>query len=138
MYNATWTIVDDHHHASTVLHMDLTDAVNLMVWAAKGPDGKPGYALWHIFPPGSVQYLRKFLVEVVGFTGPGDAIHSQQICMTPTLLDQFYDEYKIRPYTILQRPGEAVYIPAGCPHQVDHKPIIPTHARSDLHTYILI
>jgi len=59
-------------------------------------------------------------VKVAGFTGPGDAIHSQQICMTPALLSQFYDVYKIRPYTILQRPGEAVYIPAGCPHQVSN------------------
>ncbi|KIM80675.1 hypothetical protein PILCRDRAFT_52980, partial [Piloderma croceum F 1598] len=63
MYNADGSMQDDQHHGSTKLHMDITDALNLMVWAAKLPDGSPGYAIWHIFPAAISDILRQFLRE---------------------------------------------------------------------------
>ncbi|KIM87080.1 hypothetical protein PILCRDRAFT_31089, partial [Piloderma croceum F 1598] len=79
MYNACETAPDDQHQGSTKLHGDLTDAVNIMLWAAKNADGTPGCALWHIFPATALAFFRNFLIEVCGFTGPGDPIHSQLI-----------------------------------------------------------
>jgi len=97
--------------------MDITDAVNVMLWAAE-KDGEPGYALWHIFPASASQRLRKFLRDAVGFTGLGDPIHSQTFYLTPALLTRLTVEYEVAPYVIKQYPGHVVYIPAGCAHQV--------------------
>jgi lysine-specific demethylase 3 len=109
---------DNQHNGSTRLHKDLTDAVNIMVWSANFPDGTPGDALWHIYPPWAAEILSGFLRVRAGFRGQGDPIHSQTICMTPSLIELFFVEHGIQPYTIYQRPGQAVFIPAGCPHQV--------------------
>ena len=46
MYFAFTTVQDDHHDGSTKLYMDLTDATNMMLSSAIGPDGKVGCALW--------------------------------------------------------------------------------------------
>lgn len=102
---------------STWLHMDLTDAANIMHWAAP-LDDKPGYAVWDVFPADSTPLLRKFLTEAVGFEGPGDPIHSQGFFLTPELLDRLQASYGVKPYTIHQYAGQVVFIPAGCPHQV--------------------
>jgi hypothetical protein len=118
MYNSQATVPDDQHQASTKLHMDMADAVNIMLWAGPLPDGKPGFAIWQIYPPEVSPILRKFLVEEGVFEGPGDPIHSQTINMTPTLLRRLWDRYRVRPYIYYQYPGEAVFIPAKSAHQV--------------------
>jgi JmjC domain, hydroxylase len=79
---------------------------------------KPGCVLWHIFPTMVLAFLRNFLIEVCGFKGPGNPVHSQLIYITPGLLQRFFEQYHILPYTIRQYPGEAVFIPAYCAHQV--------------------
>jgi lysine-specific demethylase 3 len=112
------SVQDNHHNGSTRLHKDLTDAVNIMTWSAPFPDGTPGDALWHIFPPWTAEILSSFLRAKTGFTKPGDIIHWQTTYVTPALLECFFVEHGIRPYTIYQRPGQAVFIPAGSPHQV--------------------
>jgi hypothetical protein len=104
--------------------MDITDAVNLMLWAADSSDGKAGYALWHIFPASASSILRKFLMEEQGAMGSGDLIHSQAVYLTPDMLQRLNNGYGIRPYTIYQYQGEAVYIPAYCAHQVRHLSIL--------------
>jgi hypothetical protein len=118
MYNANGTVPDDLHHGSTKLHMDLTDALNRMLWAAKSPDSEPGYAKWEIFDAIDAPLLRKFLVECHSSTGLGDPVHSQSIYLTPHLLKRLFEKYGIRPYTIFQFPGDVVLIPAYCAHQV--------------------
>jgi hypothetical protein len=120
MYNAYGTLQDDTHHCSTRLHTDLTDAVNVMLWAAPLPDGKPGCAVWHIFSAEASSSLRTFMRNHLGFDQPGDPIHSQSIYLTPGMLDTLAKKYTVRPFTIWQHPGEAVFIPAGCAHQVSH------------------
>jgi hypothetical protein len=114
MYNASGS---NGHHGSTALHMDVTDAVNIMVWAASCSDGSAGYALWHIFPAAASDILRQFLREQ-GFIGAGDPIHSQSIYITPAMLQLLFEKYGIRPHVIHQHAGEAVFIPDGCAHQV--------------------
>jgi JmjC domain, hydroxylase len=97
--------------------MDVTDALNRMLWAAKSPDGEPGCTKWEIFDAIDAALLRKFLIEC-GIMGPGDPIHSQMVYLTPHLLKLLFEKYGIRPYTIFQYPGDVVLIPAYCAHQV--------------------
>jgi hypothetical protein len=118
MYIAYKTMQDNNHHGSTKLHMDITDAVNLMLWAADSGDGATGYALWHIFSASASCILHKFLIEEQGAMEYGDPIHSQAVYLTPDMLQRLYNQHGIRPYTIYQRQGDAVYIPAYCAHQV--------------------
>jgi hypothetical protein len=118
MYNAQATMQDDDHHGSTRLHLDLTDAVNIMMWTATLADGTAGYALWHIFAAADLPLVRLFLVAEGVFKGEGDSVHSQTICITPTLLERLFVKHGIRPYVIRQYAKQAVFIPAGCAHQV--------------------
>ncbi|KAI0365278.1 hypothetical protein BV20DRAFT_1038982 [Pilatotrama ljubarskyi] len=117
IYSALACPFDEDHSGSTRLHIDLSDAINVMTYAGTCYDGAPGYALWHIFEACDVPALRDFMQ----FKFPphsGDVIHNQEIYLTPSLLRELDDTRGVRPYLIHQRVGEAVFIPAGCPHQV--------------------
>jgi hypothetical protein len=105
--------------------MDLTDAVNIMIWAGKCSDGSPGYALWHIFPAEVADILRRFLREEGLSEAGGDLIHTQKIYVNSSMLGRLYEKHGVRPYIIYQRPGEAVFIPAGCAHQVRCRLCLP-------------
>ena len=118
MYNSNGCRAEDDHSGSTKLHMDLTDAVNVMLWAGLCYDGSPGYALWHLYPPLMVIILRQFFREEGLNQGAGDFIHSQRIYVTSAMHERIYKKYDMKPYVIHQRPGEAVFIPAGWAHQV--------------------
>lgn len=120
MYNAHSSIHQGSHVGSTKLHMDITCAVNILLWAARSPNGEEGGALWTIFDYESNEKLREFLRNEYKFTGPGDPIHSQSIWVTDSMLQRLREDYGVRFYTIVQHPGEAVFIPAGCPHQVSN------------------
>jgi lysine-specific demethylase 3 len=120
MYIAYGNLNSDNPHGSTRLHLDVTAAVNIMLYAADHPDGSSGLAVWHIFPASATSDIRKFLLqeETVGFNGPGDPIHNHDIYLDPPLLALLASKYGIQPYTIYQAPGDAIFIPAGCAHQV--------------------
>ena len=120
MYNAHGNPNDDNSHGSTQLHLDVTSAVNIMLYAADFADGRSGGALWHIFPISTLPSLRDFLRNepTIGFREPGDPIHNQGIYLTPTLLRLLAEKHDIRPFIIHQKPGDAIFIPAGCAHQV--------------------
>jgi len=47
-----------------------------------------------------------------------DPIHDQSWYLDETLRERLWTEYGVRGYTILQCVGDAVFIPAGTPHQV--------------------
>lgn len=102
---------------TTRLHMDWTDTCNIMPWAAEPTIGTVGYALWHLFKAEDSEKIRAFL-RARGYVEARDLIHSQQIYLTPQLLEELYKEQGVRAYEIKQKPGMAVYIPAGCAHQV--------------------
>ncbi|KAI0063948.1 hypothetical protein BV25DRAFT_1774783, partial [Artomyces pyxidatus] len=121
MYNAFGNEDDENKKGSTRLHMDATDAVNIMAHAELHPDGRLGAAKWDIFTRDSIPKLRTFLRIEGGFEGVGDPIHSQSIYLTPSLLRRLSTDYGIRPYTLYQNPGQAVFIPSGCPHQVSNR-----------------
>ncbi|KAI9446920.1 hypothetical protein BJY52DRAFT_1193828 [Lactarius psammicola] len=107
----------DGHHGSTRLHCDLTDAVNVCVFAAQQSDGSPGGARWDIFSPEDTMRLRKVLRA---HTEPEDPVFAQNTYLTPAQLHELERNHNVKPYTFFQHEGEAVFIPAGCAHQVSN------------------
>ncbi|KAL8543882.1 hypothetical protein ACS0TY_004439 [Phlomoides rotata] len=112
--------------------MDATNQKQLF-----GSEGDVGYnissddagsgALWDIFRQQDVpkleEYLKRhfnefrhihcnLLQEVI------HPIHDQTIYLTSEHKKRLKEEYGIEPWTFVQRLGDAIFIPAGCPHQV--------------------
>ncbi|KAI1785997.1 hypothetical protein LXA43DRAFT_898773 [Ganoderma leucocontextum] len=115
MYIATR---DLYSRGSTALHLDATSAVNILVHVE--PDGsEEDGALWHIFSTDDTPNLREYLRQT-GNTSP-DPIHAQSTYLTDPMLANLWTQYRIKPYRIVQRYGDAVFIPAGCPHQVSNR-----------------
>ncbi|RKP37477.1 hypothetical protein BJ085DRAFT_10394, partial [Dimargaris cristalligena] len=110
---------------TTNLHLDMADAINLMVYSPPvddptGPDAPPAAAVWDIFPFEDLPKIRNFLRNRaqrlnISFDDP---IHDQSIYLHTGLLAQLFEEEGVRPWRVLQNPGDAVFVPAGCAHQV--------------------
>ncbi|XP_057787299.1 lysine-specific demethylase JMJ25-like isoform X2 [Salvia miltiorrhiza] len=84
-------------------------------------------ALWDIFRQQDVpkleEYLKRHFNEfrhIYGNLLPEviHPIHDQTIYLTLEHKKRLKEEYGIEPWTFVQRLGDAVIIPAGCPHQV--------------------
>lgn len=142
MYNSMASSQEAGSKGSTRLHMDMADALNVMLYAAQCPDGTPGYAAWDLFRAEDSDKLRAFLKKRFGPGARGnsgangqqaadkaaaamqeqmaahDPIHSQLFYLDVVLRKALFDEFGVRSYRIYQRPGEGVFIPAGCAHQV--------------------
>lgn len=103
---------------STRLHMDMADALNIMTYAAPTPDGKPGSAAWDLFRAEDSDKIREFLRNKYKGTFQHDPIHSQQFYLDTTLRQELWQQFGVKSYRVYQKPGEAVFIPAGCAHQV--------------------
>ena len=114
------SILDDKSSGTTRLHMDMADAVNLMQHAELCPDGQPGGAVWDIFRPEDSESLRQFLSGLKNHDKLLHPIHGQRHYLGPGLLRRLSDQYQVQSYRIYQRPGQAVFIPAGCAHQVNY------------------
>uniref|UniRef100_A0A9J7YS38 Lysine-specific demethylase n=1 Tax=Cyprinus carpio carpio TaxID=630221 RepID=A0A9J7YS38_CYPCA len=147
MYNAYGLIsTEDRRVGTTNLHLDVSDAVNVMVYVGI-PEGdkvmqtieegdvddvtkrrvyeakeKPG-ALWHIYAAKDAEKIRELLRKVgeeQGQENPPDhdPIHDQSWYLDQTLRRRLYEEYGVQGWSIVQFLGDAVFIPAGAPHQV--------------------
>ncbi|XP_065653392.1 uncharacterized protein LOC136071840 isoform X2 [Hydra vulgaris] len=83
---------------------------------------KPG-ALWHIFPAKSAEKIRIFLRRIsvergLKLSAYSDPIHDQAFYLDKPLLDRLKQEEGVVGFAICQCLGDAVFIPAGAPHQV--------------------
>lgn len=107
-------------------------ARNKMKPSIDDPNGEVGNqpsagALWDIFRREDAGKLRDYLVKhsrefkhfkcrpVEQVIHP---IHDQCFYLTTEHKRRLNEEYGIEPWTFVQKLGEAVFIPAGCPHQV--------------------
>jgi len=138
---------------TTNLHLDISDAVNLMVHASVPLDSDntehnaavlraitesdcdvltssrvtdggelPG-ALWHIYNARDADKIRDLVNKVALERGErleqhSDPIHDQSCYLDRTLRKRLMEEYNVIGYPIVQCLGDAVFIPAGAPHQV--------------------
>ncbi|KZF24689.1 hypothetical protein L228DRAFT_267001 [Xylona heveae TC161] len=112
--------------ATTNLHLDVTDAINIMVYAStsSGEEGseqtdKPA-AVWDIFEPRSTQFLNRFLRQKYKDLKVDDPVNRQLFFLTDADLKVLDSEEwgYTKSFRIFQEPGDAVLIPAGCAHQV--------------------
>ncbi|CAE6511592.1 unnamed protein product [Rhizoctonia solani] len=120
MYNAFTSSEGPGGQGSTRLHMDMADAVNIMMYASESPDGSPGVAAWDIFRARDSDKIRSYLRRHFQdrATEFRDPIHSQLFYLDSHHRKKLYDEEQVFSWRIYQRPGDAVFIPAGCAHQV--------------------
>ncbi|KAM4707877.1 lysine-specific demethylase 3A isoform 2-T2 [Discoglossus pictus] len=83
---------------------------------------KPG-ALWHIYAAKDTEKIRQFLKKVAEEQGQEnppdhDPIHDQSWYLDNALRKRLYQEHGVQGWAIVQFLGDAVFIPAGAPHQV--------------------
>lgn len=112
MYIAEATYLDGKHQGSTRLHCDMTCAVNVLVYTVNG-----GHALWHLWPPIVVDKLCGFMRSHFKLGPNSDPINEQQHYLNPADIAAL-KAYGAEPVVVKQHLGQAVFIPAGWPHQV--------------------
>jgi len=117
----------------TKLHLDVADAINVMVHST-GSGEEEGGALWHIFRREDTEKLRSFLfrhkkrfvhnhcrkeVSQVNLTHQTvDPVLDQIFYLSTKALDLLKEEEGVVPWTVVQKRNDAVMVPAGCAHQV--------------------
>lgn len=82
----------------------------------------PG-ALWHIYAARDADKIRDLLNKVAIERGDRlepnhDPIHDQSCYLDGPLRERLFKEYAVEGYAIVQCMGDAVFVPAGAPHQV--------------------
>ncbi|KAJ2364974.1 hypothetical protein H4S01_003495 [Coemansia sp. RSA 2610] len=87
------------------------------------PDKPPtGAAVWDIYPPEAVANLRQYIRrQKYADNAEGDPIHDQATFLTRPMRQAIYKQFGSAGgscYRIYQNPGDAVFVPAGCAHQV--------------------
>jgi len=79
-------------------------------------------AIWDIWAAEDADELADFLMEVARERGisplPNHPIHDQCFYLDAHMRRQLCTERGVRGWRFLQREGDAIFIPAGCPHQV--------------------
>ncbi|VDC05425.1 unnamed protein product [Peniophora sp. CBMAI 1063] len=99
---------------TTRLHCDVTDAVNMLFHEEDGPECG---AQWTMIDRDDMAVAGDLLRKWKAGSFKGHPIHSQQI----TLTDKDVEDLRragVHVWTLIQRQGDAVFIPAGVGHQV--------------------
>ena len=129
MYSAFASHTNQGSYGTTRLHMDAADAINIMTFASPCPDGSDGCAVWDIFKYEDSSWIREYIQANITLDEEEfiDPIHSQHIYLDDDMRKELYECTGVCSYRIYQRPGDAIFIPAGCAHQV----------RKSLHHYTI-
>ncbi|KAH9814723.1 hypothetical protein DFH28DRAFT_970970 [Melampsora americana] len=128
MYIAMQNSDQSGSSGSTVLHMDVADAINVQTYAKCNQEGSEGCALWHLYHANDTEKLREFLYDYnsqkLGISIDevkskyDDPIHTTRTYIDVKMRKTLWEEYGVKGYEIKQKPGEAVFIPAYTAHQV--------------------
>ncbi|KAF7789190.1 hypothetical protein EIP86_000127 [Pleurotus ostreatoroseus] len=114
MYNAFASVRDHIYQASTSMHLDICEAVNYLLFSSSGDTGGAEWIIIHRDDtPQLIEYLRK----TKHLDESSNPIHCQQYFLTPEEARDI-EKQGMRVFIIRQSPGHAVFIPAGCVHQV--------------------
>ena len=84
-------------------------------------EGESGGAVWDIWRAEDQGAICAFLHQVAieeGRPPPIHAIHDQKVYIDARLRRRLESEAGVVGWRFVQKQGEAVFIPAGCPHQV--------------------
>lgn len=100
---------------TTKLHLDATDAVNIMTWCSDPT--QPG-AQWVIYPRSAAHRLRDALALRYPRTTGRHPIHAHEFYLEPEDIEWISERYHIRPWIFNQSVSQMVIIPVGCAHQV--------------------
>ena len=121
-----------HIGTDTMLHMDMTNALNFLVYMeglAKeskwltGDKTEPS-ALWLLWQGEDVGLLQEYLRVYFKLPSNVDPINSGDLHITPDMLEEL-EAHGVSPYVVHQRVGQAVIIPALTPHYVClYRPIL--------------
>lgn len=101
--------------------MDMMDAINMSLTSDENVPAEQRTAVWYIFPHDKVDVLRNYLNEKYKddrTAQAGDIIHSASVVVDDDMLKDLAKKTRLEPWTIYQRPGDTVFIPAYCPHMV--------------------
>lgn len=111
------TAKDIKTYGSTRLHKDLSSAMNVLQHAAKTQGGKPGGAEWTMFKEEDSDKLQRFIKDNF-VEDEGNPIHAGNVWMSDRDCKALYKKHGVKSYRCQQLEGEAIFIPAGCAHQV--------------------
>ena len=83
--------------------------------------GRTAGALWDIFRAEDQERLVEFLWKVAREEGTAERlahpIHDANFYVDAAMRKRLWQEAGVQSYRFLQHKGEAVFVPAGCPHQ---------------------
>ncbi|KAJ3099571.1 hypothetical protein HK100_004868 [Physocladia obscura] len=131
MYNAFGSSDGEHvgqkGFGTTPIHLDMADAVNVMMYASTlenrtdlSEKANTAAAVWDIYPRAALPKLRNYLTTYAARHGNkvDDPVHDQFFYLNEAMRQELWDSYGVQGWRIFQNPGDAVFVPAGCAHQV--------------------